>query len=123
MSTQLELPAPLVAPVPDQTPLFRFDEDHPNVHWMLDLLKGGWMTRRAIIAAAGRALNEQNQRWVRALASAAGGRIVKGQSGFCHIDRATAEEIRAAINQRRDQISAEQRYVIALEREYHRRIG
>jgi hypothetical protein len=121
---QLELPdAPAPAPQ-DLAPLFTIKPDHPNVKWMLELVKkNGWMTRKEIIRAAGRPVNDDNIRWIRALANACGGKILKGQRGFKPLEDGTAAEISAVMNQTKSQIGESQRYLLQLMHEYHRRLG
>ena len=123
MNTQLEPPAPHA-----RTPLFRVTPDHSNVRWLLRLLKEhGWQTRREIAEAIrtdGLTVSASySERWVRAVAEAAGAKIVKGQAGFNHIDNCTIEEILHAANQSISQGKLMIKYGIALKQQAHRRVA
>jgi hypothetical protein len=79
--------------------LFKASEDDPNVLWLEKYLKecGEWVTAAGLVLRAGRALSDDNRRWVRALAEASD-RIISGQKGYKHLERATAEEVRHFVN-------------------------
>jgi hypothetical protein len=66
---------------------------------------------------------EHNLRWVRALAEAAGGEIVKGQKGFNHPSNCTVDEITHAANQAIAQGKLMVRYGIKLRRRAHELVG
>lgn len=104
-------------------PLFAVPADHPNVRWLVGLLRQrGWMTRQEILREAGRTGGRYNERWVRALVNAAGPEIVKGQAGFNHVANCKIEEINHAARQSISQGKLMVRYGIALLRLAHGKI-
>lgn len=105
-------------------PLFAVPADHPNVRWLVGLLQErGWMTRKEILAEAGRAGGHYSERWVRALVQAAGTEIVKGQEGFNHVDNVTIEQGNHAANQSENQGKLMIEYALGLRRRMHQRIA
>lgn len=105
-------------------PLFQIPADHPNVRWLVALLKErGWMTRKQILAEAGRAGGRYSERWVRALVQAAGTEIVKGQAGFNHVDNVTLQAGKEAAAQSISQGKLMIRYGIGLLRKMHERLA
>lgn len=105
-------------------PLFAIPHDHPNVKWLVELLKArGWMTRQMILAEAGRTGGKYSERWVRALVNAAGSQIVKGQEGFNHVDNVTIDEGNHAANQSISQGKKMIRYGIEVRKAMHARIA
>lgn len=118
MNTQLELQ-------PATTPLFLIRPDHPNVRWLVEILRArGWMTRKMILDVANSSgAAAYRERWVRALVNAAGADIVKGQSGFNHVENCTIDEITHAANQSESQAKLMLEYSIALRRRAHQRVA
>lgn len=105
-------------------PLFAIPADHPNVRWLVGLLKArGWMTRKEILEEAGRSGGNYSERWVRALVQAAGVEIVKGQEGFNHVDNVTIAQGNHAAAQSISQGRIMLRYGIRLQRAMHARIA
>lgn len=105
-------------------PLFAIPKDHPNVRWLVGLLKArGWMTRQMILVEAGRTGGKYSERWVRALVSAAGAEIVKGQEGFNHLDNVTVEQGNHAADQSISQGQQMIEYGLAIRKAMHARIG
>src|SRR5437870_2974869 len=69
----------------------QIDEADLRVAQLLNLLRlNGWQTRKDIAAYF-----LWDERTVRAVAEAAGTKVVRGQKGFNHIDRTTPEELNA----------------------------
>jgi hypothetical protein len=105
------------------TPLFMIQSDHPNVRWLVELLRArGWLTRKDILEEAKLGGGDYHERWVRALVHAAAAEIVKGQRGFNHFSNCTVEEITRAADQSISQGKLMVHYGIALRRRAHQRI-
>jgi hypothetical protein len=104
---------------PPELPLFKAERTDPNVGRFLELLAiHGHLTRKRFAELEG-----WTERDVRALAEAAGDKVVRGQKGFCLFDAATIAE---ALDAAQDQISQGKkmiRYGLALKRRLHGRIG
>lgn len=64
-----------------------------DVAWLENLLRGGkcWMTAGDILLSIGRPQNEDNKRWLRALASESGW-IISGQKGYRHLEHCSPDE-------------------------------
>lgn len=102
-----------------ELPLFKASKEDPNVERFLGLLAHyGRLTRRQFVSITG-----WSERDVRALAEAAGARVVRGQEGFCLFETADAEEVlraaEAAISQGKRMI----KYGLALKSALHGRVG
>jgi len=76
----------------------------------------GWTTARELRSAG------WNDRELRALASASGGRIVSGQQGYCLIEEATVEEARHAAAWLRHQAQQMTQRAFEIERAMHTRV-
>ena len=76
----------------------------------------GWTTARELRRAG------WNDRELRALASASGGRIVSGQQGYCLIEEATVEEARHAAAWLRHQAQQMTQRAYDIERAMHTRL-
>jgi hypothetical protein len=104
---------------PIELPLFKAEKFDPSVGKFLELLAiHGHLTRRRFAELTG-----WTDRDVRALAEAAGEKVVRGQKGFCLFDAATIDE---ALDAAQDAISQGKkmiRYGVALKRRIHGRVG
>jgi hypothetical protein len=83
----------MISPQPELFDAPRHSADG-DVAWLEKLLKGGqcWMTAGDILLSLGRPQNEDNKRWLRALASESG-YIISGQKGYRHLEHCAPEEI------------------------------
>lgn len=82
-----------------QTELFQ-EPRHPaneDVAWLENYLKmnDGWHTSKELVSFLGRAVSDDNRRWIRELASKSKW-IISGQRGYQHIEHSTPEEINHA---------------------------
>jgi len=106
-------------PPPDQLELVPEDSIEADVGRLIrTLTSAGWLTRKQLAPYVG-----WDERRIRAVAEAAGDRIVRGQKGFCLFDAATAEEITAACGALESQAAKNTSYCIAMRSKLHRRIG
>ena len=87
-AAQIEFDLRAVRPVADDAAVGDF----------VEFLKGqsGWVSSPEILAGLGRNDGESQRRILRAWAEGAEGEVLSGQKGYCHITRATAEEIHHA---------------------------
>lgn len=104
-STQLEL-------VPEE-------QVQDQVYQLIRVLtSAGWCTRKVLHLRLG-----WDERTIRAVAEAAGDRIVRGQKGFCLFEDASTDDILAACNGLESQASKNTAYCLALRSKLHGRIG
>jgi hypothetical protein len=118
MLTQPELP------VRTETPLFAIKPGHPNIDWLIEVLASGegeWKTAAEICAMAGKPANDQNKRWVRALADASRGNVAGGQRGYKLVTKATVEEYQHWRNWMNHQANEMKRRVIEADRVFYGR--
>ena len=110
-------------PVQVAPPLFAVDPDNPNVEWLVGALRheGGWLTAAQLCERAGRPVNDQNRRWVRALADASEGRVAGGQRGYKLVEQMIAEEYEHYRNWMLAQAGAMERRVIESDRVFYGR--
>lgn len=105
--------------IPTQLELVPEEQVQDQVAQLIRVLTtAGWCTRRILHARLG-----WDERVIRAVAEAAGDRIVRGQKGFCLFEDASAEEILAACNGLESQASKNTAYCLALRAKLHGRIG
>ena len=94
------------------------DEDAERFKSLLLSSPGRWVTRRDFEALEGWV-----PRTVRAIAERLGTEVVRGQNGFCHISRASMEEIQHAANISINQGEKMRNYGAGLRARMHGRIG
>lgn len=82
---------------------------------------GGWVLARTLCAQAGWPFSEENQRNLRAAASACP-RIISGNKGYCHEENASVEEISHSADRLLSQVREMTARVIRLRQSAHRRL-
>ena len=104
-STQLEL-------VPEE-------QVQDQVYQLIRVLtSAGWCTRKVLHLRLG-----WDERTIRAVAEAAGDRIVRGPKGFCLFDDASLDDIKHAIEICESQSTKMAAYALTLRQKLHGRIG
>lgn len=108
-----------VTPHPSQPSLLSSGSEIPPGR--IDLLeghlcvRGGWSTARDLERFG------WNDRELRAVASASGGRIISGQKGYCRIDEATVDEANHAASWLEHQAKAMQTRAYEIRQAMHKR--
>ena len=109
---------------PAQPDLFAVAPADPNVEWFVAFLEGkDWTPAAEVLAAAGRAVTEDNKRWLRALRRASAGRIAGGPGapGYKLVAEMTGEEYqhwRNAMKRQADEMLAG---ILEADRVFYRR--
>lgn len=104
-----------------QEPRHVADQD---VRWLEGACHLGkdWMTAAELLGLLLRPATDDGRRWIRELASKSE-RIISGQKGYKHIERATAEEINHACNWMESQAKKMGERASALRRNAHKIFG
>jgi len=106
-------------PPPDQLELVPEDSIEADVGKLLRVLtSAGWLTRKQLAPYVG-----WDDRHLRAVAEAAGDRIVRGPKGFCLFDDASLDDIKHAIAICEAQSTKMAAYSLTLRQKLHGRIG
>lgn len=109
----------------EELPLFVVAPESVNVAYLVEFLRsaGGWVVARHILIRWGLEDTDQNRRFIRALAEAAGADVISGQKGYLHIAHATVEEAHHAASWLESQASKMAAKACAIRRRAHALIG
>ena len=105
--------------LPTQLELVPEDQVQDQVAQLVRVLTtAGWCTRKVLHLRLG-----WDERTIRAVAEAAGDRIVRGPKGFCLFDDASLDDIKHAIAVCEAQSTKMAAYSLTLRQKLHGRIG
>jgi hypothetical protein len=95
----------------------KIEAGDPRIAQMISALRGeGWMKRHVLRARLG-----WNDRVMRAVKAASGGRIIStSELGYCLAAEASREDFAIALGQMRSRIKQQGRFYIDMLREFHR---
>lgn len=96
--------------------LFRESADNPDVALLEQALSGrGWLTYKRLRGL----FPKWSDRYVRALAEAAGGRIISGQKGYALTRQVSADDYHACRSGWLSQVDRMRARIAATDREFH----